>query len=139
MTASHRPVDIERSNALMSVSDQYLRLATAAARSIRESGNQCLSSPGVLTHDEQTYYCDQNIGVAIVFNLFHGIELWLKALLQRSGQSKDGHNIPELLKACQAAYPATRITELVHQYFPSEQSDSGIACFFKEQGLEPLL
>jgi hypothetical protein len=129
--------DIEKSDAFMSVSDQYLRLATAATRSIRDSGNQCISTPGELTHNEQTYYCDQNIGTAVIFNLFHGIELLLKALLLRAGYSKGGHKISELLSECQRLYPRCPISSTVHRYFPDMTSNSSLANFFRSQDLHP--
>jgi hypothetical protein len=52
-------------------------------------------------YDEQTKWNDQNIGIPILFNFFHGTELILKGLILQCGgiiEQKTRHKLSDLLK-----------------------------------------
>ncbi len=73
---------------------------------MEKQGNDLdIFSDGEMTDDEswenyenETRWSDQNIGVPTLFNFYHGLELLMKGLIERSGyQLKSNHKLTELL------------------------------------------
>lgn len=51
-------------------------------------------------YDEATRWSDHSIGVAVLFNFYHGVELLLKGFMRTSSGSKSGaHKLSQLLRA----------------------------------------
>jgi HEPN domain-containing protein len=79
---------------------QYLNLVECALSEATRQGNPWgLVSSHPLTFKEvedRTKWSDHRIGIPILFNFFHGIELWLKAALLEKGIQKSGHRLTEL-------------------------------------------
>jgi len=86
----------------------FFQLAKEAINEMEKQGNQTLIVSGKRGNDDDgwddyernTRWNDSNIGVPILFNYYHGLELFMKGILIRvSGELKiKNHNLQDLYK-----------------------------------------
>lgn len=93
---------------------QYFDLVTACVDMMENSGNKTTVFSDVFESDEEgwqhydevTKWTDMKIGVPLLFNFYHGIELFMKGVLIKCDTTKtlrkSGHDIERLLKELQS-------------------------------------
>ncbi|MEO9953494.1 hypothetical protein [Nonlabens sp.] len=87
--------------------------------------------------DEQIKWNDNRIGIPILFNYYHGLELFMKGLLQERGISfGTNHNLEELyqwLKTNEEMYTPKLLSAIKNQVYNSDNSIP----FFEVNQLKP--
>lgn len=89
---------------------QFLNLVTA---SIEEMENQRNKNTSIISdtgdkdrnneiHEEDRKWCDVNMALPIMFNLYHGLELFMKAILNEHEGFSKGHKLTLLLMEIKA-------------------------------------
>ncbi len=85
----------------------FFQLAKEAINEMEKQGNQYIIISGVKDdvddgwedYERNTRWNDSNIGVPVLFNFYHGLELFMKGLLIRvGGQKSKSHNLQDLYK-----------------------------------------
>jgi hypothetical protein len=86
----------------------YLQLAKEAINEMEKQGNQTLIISGKRDDDDDgwndyernTRWNDSNIGVPVLFNFYHGLELFMKGLQFRvsSASKSNDHNLQDLYR-----------------------------------------
>jgi len=92
---------------------QFLRLVHESCDELINSGNKHV----VLTdsplppeeYGELTRWSDHSVGIPVLFNFFHGIELVLKGFLAANGKVPRHHRLTDLLRDFEAYYPNTAL------------------------------
>jgi hypothetical protein len=91
------------------LSSHFLRLAeNASARLVGTHNSLWVVSGKDISPEEyfrKTKCSDHSVGVAILFNFYHGIELVLKAALVQRGEKKLVHTLTALLDRFEQHYP----------------------------------
>lgn len=92
---------------------QFLRLAHESCVELINSGNKhVVLTDSPLPPEEYgklTRWSDHSVGISILFNFFHGIELVLKGFLAAKGKVPPHHRLTDLLRAFEASYPDTAL------------------------------
>lgn len=105
----------------LSLGEKYLRAAHELSAGIVRNKNRS----AVLTKtklslaqvDNRTRWSDTNLGVPLLFNFFHGIELTLKGQMVCAGQDKvKGHKLTVLLSQWVANSENTALRKLINQW-----------------------
>ncbi|WP_243318920.1 hypothetical protein [Geothrix paludis] len=119
---------------------QYLRLAEAACNELvgRENASGVVFI-GAVDWDEYleaTKWSDHSIGIAILFNFFHGIEVLLKGFLSLKAASPPRHHrLSEILMEFEKEYPGTRLSSLVREYTEELCPYSPLGQFFRTNAI----
>ena len=106
---------------------QYLHLAQSVAEMISEAGN-----PQALCYDgndwdeidrrfrKATNWTDYNLGVPVIFNFYHGIELILKGLLVATDQGSKNHKITAQLQTVKESCGKEDFLDFAGKYLSPE-------------------
>lgn len=106
-----------RAYSYWTMGSQFLRLSHEACSEIAKAGNvhtvvtDELPKPGEYSHIVR--WSDHQLGAAVLFSFFHGIELILKGFLVASGVQKQGHYLTELHVEFNQKYPGTDLGQEV--------------------------
>jgi len=84
---------------------------------------------------EQTKWSDVSIGVPLLFNFFHGIELVLKGFNLVKGDKANHHRLTELAAVFEKNYPCSEIGKIINAYIGKLEETSPLGQFFKANGL----
>jgi hypothetical protein len=121
---------------------QYLALVDNAARETVSQGNTWVLLRDLpITADEYeeaTRWSDHTIIMALLFSLFHGIELLAKGfLLAGSGEPVEkGHNPDKLRQKIEARYPnETALIEFLCKYTSADHMPELLRRFMQDNGL----
>ncbi|WP_286353968.1 hypothetical protein [Geothrix oryzae] len=79
---------------------------------------------------EKTKWSDHTVGIAVLFNFFHGIEVTLKGFLSRNGEAPRHHRLTDLLVQFEDRYPGTSVGNLVRQFTVQLDPESPLGQFF---------
>ena len=91
----------------ISLAYNFFQLSKEAINEMEKQGNPTLIISGKRDNDDEGWYDyerntrwnDSNIGVPVLFNFYHGLELFMKGLLIRVGGSKSkNHHLQDLYK-----------------------------------------
>jgi hypothetical protein len=127
-------------HAYFSLGAQFLRLSYEVSVELVKSRNPHLVvsdvplAPGEYEH--RTRWSDHMVGIAALFNRFHGIELILKGFLGARGRVPKHHRLTDLLKEFDRLYPGEPLTGMIHAAFDTSQQDSPLATFFRANALQ---
>lgn len=100
------------------IGTKFLGLAEAAIVEMVDSGN-----PWVLVGDESvaqdydnlTKWSDHAVGIPVVFNFLHGVELMLKGFLALKGEVPTHHRLSQLLSDFEQAFGKTELGAGIRQ------------------------
>ena len=113
---------------------QYLGLAEAASAELAKTGNAwVLISDGPITdpaYQEATRWSDHQIGVAVLFNFYHGIELMLKGFIGLAQKVPRHHCITQLLTSFEEMHSHTHVGALIASYTSGLDVESPLGRFF---------
>jgi hypothetical protein len=120
--------------------EQFLILAEGACRELVRSDNAwvVVTTDRPLTDDqyhEATKWSDFNIGVPVLFNLYHGVELLLKGFIALSGPPSTGHSLTNLLTRFESSYSDSAFGQRVRQLVLEVDSASPFGRFLAENEL----
>jgi hypothetical protein len=111
----------------------FLRLAESAARQLCKSKNALtVVSGGPISPDEyakKTRWSDHALGVAVLFNFYHGIELTLKGCLLLDGTRKTGHKLTPLLAEFEKRHKETELAQTLAAHIRGIDSSSPLGKF----------
>lgn len=117
----------------------FLRLAEAASRRLVETRNTLtVVSGSEITADEyakKTRWSDHSIGVAVLFNFYHGLELLLKACLLAEGVSMQGHKLLPLLAELEKRHANTELATILRKHIREIDSSSPLCKFLADNGI----
>jgi hypothetical protein len=82
-----------------------------------------------------TRWSDFSVGVPVLFDFYHGIELLLKGFIAAAGGAPKGHKLAKLLVEFEAAYPATPLGTLIRIYTTNLDPGTPLGLFFKENSV----
>jgi len=115
----------------------FFQLAKEAINEMEKQGNPYLIIYGYEYNgdtEQNTRWSDSNIGVPVLFNFYHGLELFMKGLLIRvGGQKSKSHNLQDLYKELiKSEYNIPeKLTLLFKKYIFSENP---FQSFFEDNG-----
>lgn len=116
---------------------QYLDLAEAASAELVDSGNPSVvvadDPPSDAQYREASRWSDHRIGVAVLFNFYHGIELILKGFIALNGDAPClRHSLTQLLADFERRHPDTEVGVLISDYTSRLDTQSPLGRFFAE-------
>ena len=121
------------------LSSHFLRLAeNASARLVGTQNALTVVSGKDISPDEymrKTTWSDQSLGVAILFNFYHGIELTLKAALAVRGEKKQSHKLTDLLARFEQHFPDSPILATLHPHIGAVDAASPVGRFLVDNGV----
>jgi hypothetical protein len=79
---------------------------------------------------EITKWSDHAVGIAILFNYFHGIEATLKGFISHYEHAPKNHKLTHLLDKFNNLFPGTPVTPLVWRHTKGLDADSPLGRFF---------
>ncbi|MCF7529864.1 hypothetical protein ACOR62_09980 [Neisseria lisongii] len=120
----------------------FLNLAIATTENLIQSGNTRITvttTPSSVTaYQAETRWSDHNIGVPILFNFYHGIELMLKGtILSQGNLPTKQHQFSELIAQIQPDQYTCRLLSLVCSVTSDIDQTSPLAQFFEKNGINP--
>ena len=127
-------------HAYLSLGAQFLRLSYEVSVELVKNRNphfvvsEAPLSPGEYEH--RTRWADHMVGVAALFNLFHGIELILKGFLGARQSFPKHHRLTDLLREFDRTYPGEALTALIAAAFDMSRQDTPLARFFRANSLQ---
>ena len=118
----------------------FLRLSINSIEEMNKQGNKTMifmngdlsDEDSDLEFNERTKWNDQNIGIPILFNFFHGIELILKGLIIHCGGElgSNNHKLTDLLEKLKNMPNAP--SEQLLDHFKNVLMKNGLDDFFQE-------
>jgi len=87
-------------------------------------------------YESATKWSDHTVGIAILFDYFHGIELMLKGFMALDGSVPRHHRLRELLADFEASHPGTEVSVLISTYTTDLDRGSPLGIFFTANGLD---
>jgi hypothetical protein len=114
----------------------FLRLAeNASGRLVGTRNALSVASGREVSPDDylrKTKWSDHSIGVAILFNFYHGIELSLKASLSLKGETKHIHKLSELLNRHETLFPKSQLATTLERHIRTVDETSPVGRFLVE-------
>ncbi|WP_243315493.1 hypothetical protein [Geothrix paludis] len=119
---------------------QYLRLTEASCEELVKSQNEpglaYIGSADWEDYLDATKWSDHSIGIAILFNFFHGMEVLLKGFLALKAKPfKKNHRLTQILDEFEMEYPGTRLALLIRKYTKELVPWSPLAMFLETNGV----
>ncbi len=122
------------------IATNFLRLTEGACHQIVEGGNvHFLISDKPASSSEyhcKTLWSDHSIGVPVLFNFFHGIELILKGFIATSSAVPNHHKLTKLLSDFEVLLPMTALGKTIETYVCRIDPDSPLGRFKLANGIE---
>ena len=122
--------------------EKYWKLSLAVSARIARTGNEFfVTSDKPITwrqYDTKTKWNDANMGIPLLFDFYHGIELMLKgfALLSPENSSKLDHGITQLYRNFKGYYPnQIKLIDLFSKYLDKSQMPDLLQDFLKHNRL----
>lgn len=81
---------------------------------------------------EKTKWSDHQLGIPVLFNFYHGIELILKGFLANEEDIKPNHKISELLRNAYKNNPEAETFMIIEKYTVTEKMPCILQCFFED-------
>lgn len=116
---------------------QYLRLAEASCNEFVASKNAHFVTeagrlPSASEYKEKTKWSDHAVGIAVLFNYFHGIEVILKGFIALAGDDVPRHHkLTGLLSDFEAKFPESTFANLIRSSTIGQDVDTPLGHFFK--------
>ena len=130
---------------LWTVSFQYFQLVQNVAREITSQGNQSVivrdGAEGLIEpaeFHEKTKWSDHSLGIPLLFNLYHGIELLVKGflLITPGVNVKSEHNIQKLCRQFAKSYEQeSELIVFLRKYTEEKELPRVIQEFLKDNDL----
>lgn len=118
----------------------FLRLAEgASAQSTRRGNPHVVDSSKPMTpaqYDRATAWSDHAVGIAVLFNFYHGIELVIKGLLALQVQPPTHHRLTELLSCLEQDQVCTSLSATLATLVRDIDSDSPIGQFLNANSIK---
>lgn len=118
---------------------QYLRLAELACSELCKEGNlNIVTCDEPITweyYDKRTEWSDHSVGIPIIFNFYHGIEIILKSFIRLHDQNPKNHSISNLLNKFEDVYSRNDVSDIIHKYMDELHPESPLSVFFRENNL----
>ena len=121
-----------------SVGTHFLRLAEGACKELTSSNNAWVI---VSDHDssgnyaEATRWSDHSVGIAILFNFFHGIELLLKGFIGLKEKVPVDHRLTALYTIFEKHYAHSDLAPLIKAHVYSIEPHSPLGRFISANGI----
>lgn len=125
--------------AYLSLGEQFLRLSYETSIELVNSKNPHFVvsdkplRPG--EYERRTRWSDHAVGIAALFNRFHGLELILKGFLTARQSAPKHHCLTKLVEDFDRAYPNEALTQLVMDALNVFVPGSPLARFFEDNEL----
>lgn len=121
------------------MSSHFLRLAeNAAGLLVRQKNTLTVVSSGEITPDQyfrRTRWSDHTVGVAILFNFFHGTELVLKGGIALAAKPPAHHRLSELLTQFEPFATNTALLGTLRQYVRDVEPGSPLGKFLQANSI----
>lgn len=118
----------------------FLGLVEAAAQELVNSENAWVivsdEDVGEAAYERATKWSDHTVGIAILLDFFHGIELMLKGFIALDGNVPRHHRVRELLADFEASHPGTEVSVLMATYTTNLDRGSPLGVFLTANGLD---
>lgn len=116
---------------------QYLQLAEASCNELVASKNAHFVTeagrlPSATDYKEKTKWSDHTVGIAVLFNYFHGIEVILKGFIVLAGDAVPRHHkLTALLSDFEAKFPESTVANLIRSSTIEQDVDTPLGRFFQ--------
>ncbi len=91
---------------------------------------------GPSEYDEATRWSDHSVGIAILFNFFHGIELLLKGFISASGTAPPHHRLTELLTTFEKSQRNSDLAKTISANVRSIDPNSPLGTFMTNNSIQ---
>lgn len=112
---------------------QYLRLSEAACQELVKQENVhgvVFSGPWDWEdYLEVTKWSDHSIGIAILFNFFHGIEVLLKGFISLRRSTPKHHKLTDILREFEKEFPESGLSSLARKHTVDLDPSSPLGLF----------
>ena len=136
---SHGSSQTDQPLAFLTVACYFLRLAEGACDLLARNANRLTvvsSSPITpASYSRSTRWSDHSVGVAILFNYFHGIELLLKGFLAISGTPPGHHKLSQLLADFDKSFSTTDLGATLARVVCNTGLQSPLGQFFSANSI----
>jgi hypothetical protein len=117
----------------------FLGLVEAASHELVQSENAwvLVADRDISESDYEaaTRWSDHTLGIAVLFDFFHGVELMLKGFIALDGSSPRHHRLTGLLADFEASHPGTEVGVLVAAHTANLDPGSPLGVFLAANGL----
>jgi len=134
--------NIWRALGFWTIAIQYLDLSEKTSKKIHESGNEWIVvSRGSnwekqdAEYKERTAWSDHNLGIPVIFNFYHGLELTLKGIIIAKGIDMKNHKLNALLDAVDEINYTDKIVSLIRPYVFDEFLPTILKEFLQESNI----
>ena len=122
-----------------SVGTHFLRLAEGACKELASSENAwVVTSKDTISSEnyaEATRWSDHSVGIAVLFNFFHGIELLLKGFIGLKETVPRHHKLTALYTIFEKHYGQSDLASLINTLVRSIKPSSPLGQFFSDNGI----
>lgn len=122
---------------------QYLHLAECSSDEIVKRGNiHFMVFDGVYLEeqdaafDEAVKWADHSVGIPVIFNFYHGLELCLKGLLAMNGKVPGNHKLSQLLSECSLLHGSADFQRVIERYIDTSKAHGLLKDFFGSNGID---
>jgi hypothetical protein len=120
-------------NGYWSLATNFLKLAEASSDQLVKTGNPHVVISdfeiNVSNYQEMTMWSDHSIGISILFNFFHGIELILKGFISTVSEVPNHHILSRLKAEYEALFPATDLGKVIALFIGNIDTNSPLGRF----------
>ncbi|MBT3045026.1 MAG: hypothetical protein KME67_19380 [Candidatus Thiodiazotropha sp. (ex Codakia orbicularis)] len=118
---------------------QYLDLSEKVSSNIAASGNKWMivQEGGDWIklnkeYDQEVKWSDHQLGIPVLFNFYHGLELLLKGLLRLKKPIEKNHKLPDLLNLVESEYPESNFLRCFKKYVHLDNAPEILNVFFEK-------
>ena len=122
---------------------QYLHLAECSADEIVKRGNiHFMVFDGIdleeqdAVFDEAVKWADHSLGIPVIFNFYHGLELCLKGLLAMNGKVPGNHKLSQLSSECSLLHGGASFQGILERYIDTSKAHGLLKVFFDSNSIE---
>lgn len=120
--------EVERALSFWQLGIEYLHLSQSASKAIADSGNlrSMFFAGGDWAEqdrkfEEATKWSDYKLGVPVLFNLYHGMELVLKGFLVAHGKESQNHKLTALFTNVAELCKGAEFVGVIEQYLQMDK------------------
>ncbi|MEW8243269.1 MAG: hypothetical protein AB2721_19990 [Candidatus Thiodiazotropha sp.] len=130
---------IEEALGYFEIGFQYLDLSENVSANKAASGNKWMivQTGGDWNklnkeYDEVVKWSDHQLGIPVLFNFYHGLELMLKGLYRLKKPIETNHKLPDLLDAIENEYPESNFLCCFRKYIHLDKAPNILNDFFEK-------
>ena len=125
-------IEVKKALSFIETAQQYLELCSNTSKLIVKHGNTDLEG----IDENGSVWTDYYLAIPVLFNFYHGLELYFKGLIIVEGVNIQNHKLTELMAKVKELHPDGMFLYSIEKYISTESSPPIISKFLNSASIQ---